>query len=56
MTHFLVKKKKIIAFFSDTVIARSFKLCIMVALQWAGPLDLYGKEDAPALYESPSYG
>ena len=24
--------------------------------QWAGPLDLYGKEDAPALHESPSYG
>ena len=24
--------------------------------EWAGPLDLYGKEDAPALHESPSYG
>ena len=24
--------------------------------QWAGPLDLYGKEDTPALHESPSYG
>ena len=24
--------------------------------QWAGPLDLYGKKDAPALHESPSYG
>ena len=24
--------------------------------KWAGPLDLYGKEDAPALHESPSYG
>ena len=24
--------------------------------QWAGPLDLYGKEDAPAIHESPSYG
>ena len=24
--------------------------------QWAGPLDLYGKEDAPALHESPRYG
>ena len=24
--------------------------------QWAGPLDLYGKEDAPALHESPSFG
>ena len=54
--HISSLKKIIIAFFSDSVIARSFKLCMMVALQWAGPLDLYGKEDAPALYESPSYG
>ena len=29
---------------------------LLITGQWAGPLDLYGKEDAPALHESPSYG
>ena len=29
---------------------------VVRAGQWAGPLDLYGKEDAPALHASPSYG
>ena len=39
-------------FFSIT-----FTVCMIVMLygQWAGPLDLYRKEDAPALHESPSY-
>ena len=30
-------------------------LRVVMSGQWAGPLDLYGKEEAPALHMSPSY-
>ena len=41
---------------SSCGMSRDVQSLMLSIQQWAGPLDLYGKEDAPALNESPSYG
>ena len=46
----------LITAFLDHSVSFFYRSSFSVRWQWAGPLDLYGKEDAPALHESPSYG
>ena len=45
--HFIVDFSFKRFFFFNSVVSRG---------QWAGSSDLYGKEEVPALHESPSYG
>ena len=54
----LVKAIAVVSVVSNLYLTVGLAIAIAVVSvegQWASPFDLYGKEDAPALHESPSY-